>query len=305
MRTLPLFALLVGLAACAGTSRVTDTPTDDRSPSPTSAEPRLASNSPSDLTDFAQALFAQLSPELEVQQTEPLSLVVPEAGAVISLDRIHDNCRSVPSECEAELRSFVASVLQALERAANETDEASLDRIMPVLRPEGYAAQVEATGGVPSLPFLNGLNTMLVVDFPTSTRALTTNDLESLGLTAEQAYARALQNLAAAFAQSGATIERRDNITQLPPNYYNSSLLLLDQLWAAPSVGDVYVAIPHSDKLLFTTSRLQVPALFVITEALLQRSQRPSTSTVFHWTDEGWEVVDQAEFFHQAQPNTP
>lgn len=148
--------------------------------------------------------FAEHAPELVVEVRGPLELVVREQGAEDGASLYLQNTVREASALRAADREGRAGVYQNLLAAYREGVrglELDGERDLPRLRPRLLtAADVESYGTQAAQPpaavetGVPGLLATVVVDSEASVRYLNADDLEELGLTADDALARAVDN---------------------------------------------------------------------------------------------------------------
>lgn len=168
------------------------------------------------------------------------------------------------------------------------------EALVAVVRGRDLAASVP--GDVPSRtlvwsPFVADLAVFMAYDLPQTLEYLTTSELDRLDLSPEEARTRGVSNVLAPL-----TVERHGE----GPVYmltaggtYEASLLLDDRLWsriAEEVAGDVLVAVPCRDLLIFTGSAESDGAVLIAAHAarMARRGAYPLSKAVLRWTDEGW-----------------
>jgi uncharacterized protein YtpQ (UPF0354 family) len=254
-------------------------------------------DTPEGFTRAAEERFRAHAPELALQAVSVLTLrTAPSSGrnVQVNLDRIWGICETDRSACEATLDDFVSSVSETL-RGSEQDERASLEQLLPVLRPSDYAMDQALAG----TPFAGDLASFVVVDFPTSVRFLVENDLTALAVTYEAARARALQNLAARFESfdEHLAIAGAQQIGQVAiEDFYVSSLPLLHAQWgrfATRCGGALHIAVPDGSAVLYVCSSDfdAITALRVATAGVYERAQRPISAVIFRWTAEAWVPV--------------
>jgi uncharacterized protein YtpQ (UPF0354 family) len=188
-----------------------------------------------------------------------LELAVKD-GSGISLTMFLDNAYaqySANPQARAEvMQRYIGSLLDS-RAAAAPVDRA---RIVPVVKDRGWLRALPGSGKRPQHVF-EDLNEDLVVvyaeDSPKSIRYLAAKDLEQLGLRREELRPLAVGNLEKLLPDI--QLRRGELVSMLTAGgNYEASLLLLDAIWSGGQLqvdGEIVVAVPARDLLLFTGSR--------------------------------------------------
>lgn len=157
--------------------------------------------------EFLDYLRAQ-APDVEVLEEQPdgIRVKVGDHPGIISLDRMLRECSRVANKPEAR-RPVFDVLLQTLrewpgERKVGETDRAQL---RPRLATDAWLASAETETGrrlVSAPSGVPGLTAVLVLDAAASVAYVNEEMLTELGLTRQEAFARARENLGATFDRS-------------------------------------------------------------------------------------------------------
>lgn len=240
----------------------------------------------------AAALRTQLDDAATVVIAEPLTLKVGELQA--NLDRVYTFCRANAEACNAELRRYVLTVADVSKNAAAPVTRESL---RAVVRTTAFA---DAAGPEQTLkrPVVDGLVALPFVDSPDSARLMKASDAKPLGLSLEQTYELALDNLSRSLKPLADVAQpvTRGDIGVVQGDFYESSRVLLHADWAplARAQGGVLiVALPVKDGLLYSgdDSAAGLDALRARVRDAMRRSPGPLTDLLLRWTESGWQLV--------------
>lgn len=243
-------------------------------------------------------------PGLRVEISGPLTLKINQTdGAHIlqaNLDRIFSFCSKAAEQCDAATSQYIAGVSGAVK-----------DRIRPIepsmirlnVRPRRglESAQQQLPPDAPRIvlrPFAGDLALTAVLDFPTAMRMFTNEDAKKLGISEDQAIEIGRSNLRASLKP----------ITDFPPptaeqsfrylgdSPYESSRLILHSDWAPVAKalgGSLIVGVPSSNLLVYGRgdSELAVDAIRAFVRDTVRKTDRPLSTSLFRWTENGWEEV--------------
>jgi uncharacterized protein YtpQ (UPF0354 family) len=213
---------------------------------------------------FARALRAE-APGMKVTVKGELELEVKDAsGKEMSayLDNAYALYSSDPKARKEVIQRYVRSLLESAGDPDMPVDRA---RIVPVVKDRAWLAEVrraaQARGGKPAEHVFEALNEDLVVvyaqDTPHNIRYLSADDVSQLGLRKGELRALAVANLRRLLP--GVELRRGALLSMIRAGGdYEASLLLFDDIWSGGKLevdGEVVVAIPARDLLLFTGSR--------------------------------------------------
>ncbi|HVT51382.1 MAG TPA: hypothetical protein VHE77_07440 [Dongiaceae bacterium] len=268
--------------------------------------PAAADTVPMDPDAFTQYVLGDFKaklPDYDVSIAGPLSIkIVPKGGGALqaNLDRMHDFCARNADACADMLKDYVAKASESVKSMNAPPDPT---RLRVVVRPVAYAnelrQQIVAHGqDVVLEPLSDELVALCYFDFPTAMRVATAADFAKLGMSKDQVFAQARQNVAAALGSLDGLIKPlpENGIGQLAGNVYYSSLLALHDAWsgvAKRSGGRLIVAVPAADLLLYAerSDAGSIDALRTAAQEFAKRSDRPISTSVYRWTAEGWERV--------------
>jgi uncharacterized protein YtpQ (UPF0354 family) len=223
--------------------------------------------SPAEFTrEFTSALRAAL-PTSVVTVKSDLNLVIKnddgtEAQAFL-VNAYQDYVAGPPDGYQSVIRKYVAAIADQQRFRTAKIDRA---RLVPVIKDRGWLADSQdkliGAKGLPVYvyePYNDDLVILYAEDTPHNIRYVPPKELDAAGVARVDLRALATANLRRILPKlevhSGPVVSM---ITA--GGDYESSLLLLDEVWSTGQVpagvaGDVVVAIPARDLLLFTGSR--------------------------------------------------
>ena len=233
---------------------------------------------------FAKALRAE---GMSVKVKGELELEVKDAAGkemTAYLDNAYALYASDPKARKAVIQRYVRSLLDSAK-----DQDAPLDRsrIVPVVKDRGWLAEIrkvaQERGGKPMDNIFEDLNEDLVIvyaqDSPRNIRYLIGDNLAELGLKKNELRALAVDNLRNLLPD--VELRRGPLFSMITAGGdYEASLLLFDDLWAGGKLevdGDVVVAVPSRDLLLFTGSRNR-PGLARLREVASKAAREASYS---------------------------
>lgn len=220
------------------------------------------------LTDRAIQAFHALDPTLvvTVKGDDELSIARKKGEpAVVYLDNLRKTCATRPDECDA------ATTLYAQRMAASflgDTPSAkfSTDKVYPVLRRAGYAAQAmhivkDPAKGLVMLPLGPDIEQLFIIDSENAIRYVSLDEPRQAGLTTDALLAAGSANAARLATIKPTPLQGRDGLFALIFGDSLGSARMFDAaLWdriEADAGGPVAVAVPTRDWILFT--RLDAP----------------------------------------------
>lgn len=214
--------------------------------------------------ELAAALRAQ-APGLTVTITRDLQLELKDATGKTStafLDNAYTEYSANPKARAEVIQKYVQSFLESRKDGA----PVNRARIVPVIKDRPWLAAVreslKARGAKEPLESVfEDLNEDLIIvyaeDSPRNIRYLTPKDLTELGLRKDQLRSIAVANLRTLLPK--AEVRPGPLVSMITAGGdYEASLLLFDDLWSDGQLaadGDVVVAVPARDLLLFTGSK--------------------------------------------------
>ena len=214
--------------------------------------------------EFANVLRTQ-APSLTVTIGKDMQLKLKDAAgkeSTIFLDNAYAEYSGNPHTRNEVIHRYVSALLEPGR------DDTPIDRsrIVPVVKDRAWLTEIqaslEARGAKQPLEvvfedFTEDLVIVYAEDAPRNIRYLTPKNLTELGFRKDQLRGIAVTNLRKALPK----IEVRPGtlVSMISAGGdYEASLLLLDSIWSSRKLaveGDVVVAVPSRDQLLFTGSR--------------------------------------------------
>lgn len=241
--------------------------------------------------EFAQALAAEV-PESKVDMR---NFELSAGGAVLKLDRPYRDYLRTPESRRAEvLRAWAGTVVAP--DAPPPTWEAAALVVVPRLRSSCWTAtanlEMEMRGAPPlEVPFRQvapGLVAQLACESARGFTVVDAGTLASWGVSFDEAWDRALQNLTAqpfVEAQPGVFTVRASD------DHGATRMLQLDAIRALPLSGAPVVAVPCADALILTGSRDGVGLISlqqIAVRAATESEQAPLVGTVFQLEGDQW-----------------
>ena len=266
----------------------------------------LIAAAPAPRDDFAQRLAAAIrraDPAAVVKVTDPRTVTVKRKGhdeGKIYTDSIDRFCEAnTAADCEVERAAFIRNTA-----AAATTDYEVLTRaqLRVVVRGDDYVASYRAVldqgnkGTLVARPVAPGVTAMLAADFPTTTRMVSTSDLDPLGLTIETAMALGEKQTVADLPPVPKLAEIKGKLIAVSGFDYGASLMLLPQRWhdlADASGGTLFIAVPSDDNVLIgTATKEELPQLRTVVADSLAHARRGISGQVYRWSPQGWVVAE-------------
>lgn len=172
--------------------------------------------------------------------------------------------------------------------------------LRPVLRPQSYVNHLVNNGALPWVrPVFPFISEMVVVDLPTMRAMVTQSETEGWGITGEQAFAMARENLTA--HQQTFTPGEKMSVKDADGGTYVDSLILATGWLGSLSVPDgprPLVFFPGDGVLLIGTDTADdAPGLFDVAEQMYLNADQPVSPQGY--TIEGSAIVP----FDQAGPH--
>jgi uncharacterized protein YtpQ (UPF0354 family) len=215
-------------------------------------------------SEFAVAVRKAL-PDHEITIEEPLQLKFKAPDGTVAtafLDNAYNQYIGDPASKAAIIDLYVAG----LAETASESTEIDRQRIVPVIKDRAWLQDMQRSSGAADLDqmpeqvfedFNDDLIIVYAEDTPKNIRYVSQEGLEKAGINREALRSLAVANLRRILPP----VEMRSGplISMLTAGGdYDASLLLLDDLWSAEKLsvdGEIVVAVPARDVLIFTGSR--------------------------------------------------
>ena len=220
-------------------------------------------------------------------------------GGVIYLNNLYrDYCRAKPSERKDQIERFVLGMLNA-----DRPDElkATHPRLLPILRHLGGVDLARISNGDLSLPleeamlwrqFSPVLGAAVAVDSDHAIAQVSQLDLEKWGITFEEAFAIAVDNLrhkaAPTFSEIGPGLYASNY-----GDYYDAGRIFLHELaWQLPLNGDPVAMVPNRTCLLICGANDPAALVEMVNQArlVLREQSRPLSSEMFRLVDKDWSL---------------
>lgn len=249
-------------------------------------------------TDYVAAALRQRVGDVVVSVTGPLKL---QMGATqLSLARLSDSCRLTPQNCAANVDKFVKGSAELLKAAAAPIDLAAL-RL--VIRTRAYMAHVEAQDPAVTAdetePLPGDLVAVAVVDTPNSMLFVQRSQAARTGLTHEQLFARARDNMHASLAPllEKAPPAEAGRIRAIEGGDYEVGRIATPADWAPLAQaqhGTLVVALPAPDIVLYLSAAdpQAFKALADYSRQIAAKVPNPlAAGLLLRWQDGHWERV--------------
>lgn len=256
---------------------------------------------------FTKQIADRLSRELPDQRVEiasPLTLKINQADGThilqANLDRIFAFCTKTAEQCEAATSQYIAGVSSVVKDRVRPI-ESSMIRLNVRPRKGLESAQQQLPPDAPRIvlrPFAGDLALTAVLDFPTSMRMFTNEDAKKLGISEDQVIEIGRKNLRASLKPLSdfppPTAEQ--SFRYLGDSPYESSRMILHSDWAPVAKalgGSLIVGVPSSNLLVYGRgdSELALDALRAFIRDTVRKTDRPLSTALFRWTENGWEEV--------------
>lgn len=308
LRRAALFSVVVtilgALGACSGDAEPTSRGAS-RPPVPRERETREGPSTLSGATPSGRALAERFADRVRFYGGPDLEVRVGDARHVFLNDQEAD-LANLELECAADPSGCEAAVDRWARVAASPPVEERVDRIFAALVPTADARATLATqpGVITTRPLVGPFTISLVLDTPDSILPFDAGMRARLGLSENQAFERALENMRAAFHDDLPHVpldEAHPRVRRVViGDSYENARVILHERWApiAASVeGALLVTVPSRDVVLFTGAAHDddVATLRDATRIVIQREPWPIGPGVLRYTASGWELFDANE----------
>ncbi len=257
-----------------------------------------------DLTDSAVRAFKAVDPKLQITVKDDNELEARHSdgsAGTIYLDNLRKTCRADPAGCGRATTDFAKHLVDS-QGMARPVSKFTLDKLYPVLRQSGYAAQAaqlakDPDKGLAVQAFGPDIELLFVLDSPNSIQYVSVGEQHTAGLADGALLAAAAGNAAHLPALQAVAVPRRDGLFALMYGDSLGSARLFDAaLWNKIEHdigGPVAVAVPTRDWILYT--RLDDPAhvqdLRVVARNIASREAYAVSGDVFRRAGAGWTLV--------------
>lgn len=254
-----------------------------------------------DFTLRMAARFRSALPGRTIEVSEPLQLRLAGKGepSEINVGRIFNYCaNATAADCETSIAEFVAGMTEAYQ---NLDKPITRDQLRLVVRSSDYCEYIEQSFPQDKprpvmRPFVSGLCTLLMVDFPTRTQTASAENLTEIGLELEPAWALAERQTLAGLP-TPATIEGLSKgIAAVAGFDYATSLMLNEKGWRAAAArhGELVAAVPDGNVMI--VARFAKVGDLAEFKAVVRRhfetAERGVSPTVYRWGASGWVPLD-------------
>jgi uncharacterized protein YtpQ (UPF0354 family) len=242
---------------------------------------------------FAEALRAE-APGAQVVVKGELELTLKD-GSENEINLFLDNAYATYSADPAARKEVIQRYIRsALETRASDGKAIDRSRIVPVVKDVGWLAETreaaKASGARKAAEnvyeaFTAELVIVYAEDTPRNIRYLTADEIARLGVKKEELRALAVANLRNLIARM--ELHTGPQVSMITAGGdYEASLLLFDDLWSGGKLqveGEIVVAIPARDMLLFTGSKQRggVAKLRQMTAAISSKASYRLTDRLF------------------------
>lgn len=248
-------------------------------------------------TEAYLAMFRQYFPDFVFTEEGEFEISINVPGGkrfTAFLDNTYMECQADPESMEEVMVRYVTSLGKLINQQDSEEEEVLLpENIMPVVRSSADMEYFRESGMGDKLvfkPYNDELYVFFVEDTETTVRYLVEDDLEVLGMSVEQVYRLAIENL------SGNLPEIKCNgdnglYSIVVGGTYESSLILWKELLSEknfPVEGEMVVSVPARDLILVTGSRDRenIGELVKIVEECYEEWSYPVSPLLFKWDGE-------------------
>ena len=234
--------------------------------------------------------------KVEVIAALQLRISVEPNTSEIDLGRMFNFCENAGAEeCEASIDHFVTSQAEAIE-----TLDAPItpDQLRVVVRHSEYCDAIH--GGRPPVsaepatrPFVSGLCTLIVADFPNRTRSLSPDQLGEMGLDLDAAWTLAERQTLADLPRPDAIEGLEERPVAIVGLRYIPTLLLDTEGWRAAreKYGDLLAAAPASDEMIVAQAQSveDLESLRAVARRQFETAERGVSPMLYRFGAMGWE----------------
>ena len=226
-----------------------------------------------------------------------LGVILPGGDLhTMDLHNLYSVCQRAPDRCEDEVVNFVSDAAYAYKHGDAGRSQKTL-RI--AVRPSAYVTTLRANpkrNKPIAMPLAGDYWAIAVDDRPTSIAMLDESDLAKLNLLPKEAMMIAVANTLEAYQTSIQKELSTDCHGILNGDDYTASTALFIDDWqklARRCRGDVYIAIPAADVVLYTdgTNPGGLKGFVDYANQIVSRAEKPFSSAILRLTDKGWVPV--------------
>ena len=259
----------------------------------------VAADIPQDEAGFTAYVADALRHELagtSVEVKGPLTILVGTAQA--SLDRVWRGCQADAASCEAGVGDYVHAIAEAHKQQGAPVDRAA---VRLVVRTAAYVERSQQSMGddapqlqVEALP--SGLVAVAVADAGRSLKLLSDRQLAELGLTHDQLFDLARENMRKALAPVLDRAKPADHgqIGSVGGSIYEVGRVAMADQWAALAQAQhetLVVAMPTTDVVLYVSEATPgaLDALSTLAQTMAAKAPNPlAPKVLLRWRDGRW-----------------
>ncbi len=226
-------------------------------------------------------------------------LVVPVPGKspsdIVNLANIYPEYKAAARKDRAE--ALRRQVMAMMQHYIPDDFAQARARLLPVIRRTAERGQAllhtgaeEGKRHIAFRPLCENVEIGLAYDGEYSIARLNEARLKDWGVTFDEAYAIAVDNLRSRSTQPWKSLGNGVFVSQFNDYYDASRLLLTDLLHRQPISGTPVIMMPSRAALLLTGDRNEagLAVMLALAEAALEEP-RPLSARMLRWTGEGWE----------------
>lgn len=271
--------------------------------SPSGQQPTAAPRDPDAFTTAFAERMRREAPELDLQVGGRLQLQAPPPSeATVNLDRAYNVCITADAAaCEDVTARMIASTREGF-RLRNAPLRSAQLRIM--VRSSEYCSELQRLNASSAperqtsgtfRPVGPGLCGVLVLDFPSTMRSLNADDLRTLHLTADAAWALGERQVIGNRAASIDAAALDNSLVVFAEEEYIPSLMLVHDGWrrAVEHHGELVVAVPSDDHVI-AMRRAAITDMAEFRAAVrddFAHAERGISPSLYRWTPAGWELI--------------
>jgi len=254
-----------------------------------------------DFTVKITGVFQKSAPNTKpvVQSDNEIEIQSANGPLIVQLDNIRATCNSKSGACDKEIKAFVDGTV-AMAKAAKPAGPLDLKKVYVVLREAGFAKRSEKgfaddeTRQLISRPFVDGIESVYVLDAPKAFRFVNRSDMKRAGLDVERLHEAARKNVVSMKApEYGPVPEQPGVFLMVASDGLGTARIFDNGLWDRIEKevgGPVVVAAPTRDWILFAKKDNQeaADALKEMVSRMAQNEPYPVSAVVFQRQDGSW-----------------
>jgi hypothetical protein len=267
------------------------------------AAPARAQETEAAFTQRMVERFRAAIPDRKFEVAEPLQLRIVREGDPyeVNVGRIFNYCRSsTAEECESSIATFVTSSADAIR---NVDPAFTSGQLRVAVRSSDYCDYIDSErrlhekskSGPLRRPYVAGVCTLILADFPTIARGVSAEDLEKIGLDVDAAWALAERQTLADLPTPTALDGLENGISIVDGFDYAPSIMLNAEGWREASArGEILIAVPSGNSAI-VVRRATITDLDGFRNAVrehFETAERQVSPLIYRWTTEGWKPID-------------